>query len=153
MQKTMSSHPNRELIAFARSPSNDGLSVWVAQGRHHQMSLMHSKPRGIPKLNCHHVYMMLDQRHDNSVLGDGAYTYFKAYFWIGARALDHQVKVENTIAVLDQIVEAHPMGSAKIRVFIENQYAESLYFFTLFGRLDQPTTTSAKITSNHAIQY
>ena len=61
---------NQELIAFAKSASNDGLSVWFSQGRHHTMSLMRSKPRGIPKFNCHDVYLVLEQKHDYSVLGD-----------------------------------------------------------------------------------
>ena len=48
------------LIAFARDGRNDGLSVWVSQGRQQNMLLMRSKPRGIPKFNCHEVYLVLD---------------------------------------------------------------------------------------------
>ena len=48
-----SSAATREFVAFGTSANNDGLSIWVSQGRQHNMSLMRSKPKGIPKFNCH----------------------------------------------------------------------------------------------------
>ena len=50
----------RELVAFTKSAQNDGVSVWVSQGRHHALTLMKTKPKGIPKLNSNEVYLMLE---------------------------------------------------------------------------------------------
>ena len=80
------------------------MSVWLVEK---SISHMKSKPKGIPKLNSNDVYLVLDQLHNCSVMGDRSYTYFKAYFWIGARSFNHHAKVENAISALDQVTAEH----------------------------------------------
>jgi len=82
---------------------------------------------------------VLDQKHSHSVLGDKPYSYFKAYFWIGAKAINHQSKVEKTMTQLDDVVSAHPSDTAKLRVYIEYQFSESFEFFTLFDKINSGT--------------
>ena len=41
------------------------------------------------------------------------------------------------MAVLDAVVEAHQKNKAKLRVYIEYQYAESFDFLALFQRVNQ----------------
>ena len=96
-----SSAATREFVSFGTSANNDGLSIWVSQGRQHNMSLMRSKPKGIPKFNCHSVYLVLEQKHDLSILGDKPFTVFKAYFWIGSRSKNHRIKVEKAMQMLE----------------------------------------------------
>ena len=110
------------------------------------MTLLKNKPKGIPKFNSNDVYLVLDQQHDHRVLNDSPYDYFKAYFWIGSRAKNHQSHVEKAILLLDQVVEAHPPGRAKLRVWIEFQYSESFEFFTLFNRMESIPGPSDKKT-------
>ena len=74
--------------------------------------------------------MALEQKHSHSIMGDKPYSYFKAYFWIGSRSKNHQSKVSKAIV---QLEEALPSASARLRVYIEYQYTESLEFFTLFN--------------------
>ena len=73
----------------------------MSQGRQMTLGLMRSKPKGTPKFNCHEVYLILDQKHAHQVLADEPFHYFKAYFWIGSRAQEHQSKVEKAMEVLD----------------------------------------------------
>ena len=91
-------------------------------------------------------------------MGDRAYTVIKAYFWIGARTLNHRAKIETGIAVLDEVMKAHPKGVVKIRTFMEYQYAESLDFFGLFEPMDRIEALSvpaadAKDKIFYALQY
>ena len=119
-----------ELVNFSRSPQYDGISVWVCEGR--RITLMRNKPKGIPKFNCHSVYLILEQKHGHTILCDQPYDFFKVFVWIGSRALQKESKVENVMQVLEKIIDAHPKDRAKLRVYIEYQYAESFDFLTLF---------------------
>ena len=117
---------------------------------------MKSKLKGIPKLNSNDVYLVLKQTHNCSVLGDRGYTELKASFWVGARALNHQSKVEKGIALLDEVSGAHT--NAKMHIFIEFQYSESLDFFGLFNKIDRldcltkaPSETIKRVF--YALQY
>ena len=94
------------MIAFCTNATNDGLSVWVAQGRQ-GITYLRSKPKGIPQLNSNDVYLVLEQKHNHSVLNDRPYTFFKAHFWIGSHSKNHQAKVERAMNQLDEVVEAH----------------------------------------------
>jgi len=71
------------------------------------------------------------------VLGDKPYTFFRAFFWIGSRCLNHQGKVEKGMAMLDELVESYPNGAIKLRILLEYQYAESFEFFAIFNRVDR----------------
>ena len=122
---------SRELLEYACNPSKDGVSVWVAQGRRHQLSWVSTKPKGIPKLNSNDVYLILEQNHHCSVLGDRPFTIYKAFFWIGSRTLQHQIKIEKALAALDELLLAGESvqgdttsvpkidPSKKLRVWIE----------------------------------
>ena len=107
-----------EMLSYCKNTMNDGVSVWTATGRN-QMSCIKSKPKGIPQFNSNDVYLVLEQKHGHSVLGDKPYTYFKAYFWVGAKATNRENKVEKTLTQLDDVIDSHPVGSAKLRVYIE----------------------------------
>ena len=91
----------------------------------------------MPKFNSNDVYMVFQQQHDHSVLGDLPYTFFKAFFWVGSRSLNHQAKIEKAMAILDELVQALPEGKVKLRIWIEYQYAESFEFFTLFDKIER----------------
>lgn len=39
--------------------------------------------------------------------------------------------------MLDELVEAYPNGTIKLRILLEYQYAESFEFFAIFNRVDR----------------
>ena len=41
------------------------------------------------------------------------------------------------MATLDEVVEAHAKGAAKLRIYIEYQYSESFEFFACFNHIDR----------------
>jgi len=43
---------------------------------------------------------------------------------------------------LEEVINAHPAGCAKLRVYLEFQYSESFEFFTLFDKIDSGTANS-----------
>ena len=43
---------------------------------------------------------------------------------------------------LEDVINAHPAGSAKLRVYLEFQYSESFEFFTLFDKIEFGTANS-----------
>lgn len=56
--------------------------------------------------------------------------------------------------MLDEVIAAHPVGKAKLRVWIEFQYSESFEFFSLFNRIDSATTGPNKEEQlYYALQY
>ena len=83
-------------------------------------------------------------------MGDRSYTYFKAYFWIGARSFNHHAKVENGISALDTVIAEHQGQKPKLIIMIEFQYAESFDFFSLFNKVQPPRDNQTKFL---ALQY
>lgn len=84
------------------------------------------------------------------MLTDQPYAYFKVYFWIGAKAIRHQSKIESTMVQLEEMVQE---SGAKLRIWIEYQYSESLEFFALFTSLERKQTIMGKKETFLAIQY
>lgn len=90
--------------------------------------------------------MFLMQKHGYSVLGDRPYDFFKAYFWIGSRAPNHELKVETAMSSLNELYEeAKASGRCKLRISLEFQYAESPQFFTLFQPVEPLNENGTKI--------
>ena len=57
--------------------------------------------------------------------------------------------------MLDEVIDAHPAGRAKLRVWIEFQYSESFEFFSLFSRIDTPAAARVHKEEQlfYALQY
>ena len=143
---------SKTLYQFCRDSSNDGISVWVYQGK--TLTYLCANPRGYPKFNSNFTYVVVDQRSKYSVMGDTPVDQYKAFVWIGSRSAGHHAHFESTMDQLNDLREENAW--ARIRVYVEFQYAESFQFMTLFQRFqrvkDQQSSTS-KPTSFAAIQY
>jgi hypothetical protein len=94
-----------------------------------------TRPRGIPKFNSNYTYVVVDMKHNLSVMGDTPYNRFKVYVWIGSRCGTYQAHFESIMDQLNDLRMAKLEN--KVRVYIEYQYAESFQFFSAFNHFER----------------
>lgn len=143
-----------DLKAYMMDAGNDGISVWMFQGR--SLTKVTERPKGIPKLNSAKVYLVLKQSHFVRVLGDQPFTSYRAYVWIGGQAQGYLANFERAMHTLNEVAHSvEQPQAAKLRLYIEYQYAESFEFFTIFEKfeIERAATAGHSGQMYSALQY
>ena len=123
------------LMAMCSQASHNGVSIWLLGNK--ELTHLQSHPRGVPRFNANYTYVVINQQMNAQSMGDKPSNFYNIFFWIGSHCDNYDLNFELVSFQIAELGKVVPSG-AKMRFYIEFQYAESNRFFTQFKRQDLP---------------